>query len=48
VVFVEGATNVRGFAVDPSLQLSNSYGVEGAACTVQLAPEVQASVVGVR
>jgi len=48
VVLIEGATNVRGFAVEPSLQLSNSYGVEGVTCTVQLAPAVHVNVVGVR
>jgi len=47
VVETEGATKVRGFAVDPSLQLSKTYGLDGDTCTVQVAPAVQGSVVGV-
>jgi len=47
VVETEGATKVRGFAVDPSPQLSKTYGLDGDTCTVQLAPAVHGSVVGV-
>jgi hypothetical protein len=47
VVALDGATNVRGFAVDPSLQLTNTYPLVGEMVTAQLEPAVQGSGVEV-
>jgi hypothetical protein len=48
VAVLEGATKVRGLAVDPSLQLVKTYPVSGEMVTVQFASGVQESVIGVR